>query len=109
MGSLKISDLESRYLSQSFDFDGSERLSNFVEENNNDDIPGSKFHISAPITSSRIVLPSSFSLQAVLDTETSPSPKSSKEARVKLTEKYRRAALKAKEPKSLQDLAAKVA
>lgn len=108
MESLKIRDLESRYLTQSSDFEGSERLSNFVEENNKVEIPVSKFHISAPISSSCIVLPSSFSLQATLGAETSPSPKSSKEARVKLTEKYRKAALKAKEPKSLQDLAVKV-
>lgn len=107
---IKLSKLESRYLTQTSHFQEQERISDFAEEDKDiEAVPSiSRYQFTSAVSSSYTVLPSSFSLQAALDPSAKTSHKSSKAVRVQVTKKYRKAALKAKEAKSLQELAVTV-
>lgn len=108
---IKFSNLESRYLTQSSNVEYRDPISEYAEEDKDieAELSISKYQFTSAASSSYTVLPSSFSIQAALNAEkSSPPHKYSKEKRIELTEKYRKAALKAKEPQSIDELAVTV-
>lgn len=101
-----FANMESRYLTQSSAFDNQERISHFHEETRpipSDLVPRYQVQFMDPINSgSFVVLESRFSIQAQ---KPSPIYNSSKVVRIAATAKLRKAALKANQPTSIQELA----